>query len=142
VTAGKVIDTVDDVSDTSKALKAVDAVDDTKDSLKVAEAVDDVRDTGRLTDKIASQSVTADDIIFSDKFKKGNYVNQVSQRGWNNQMIADTINNPVKTTKGYNSYTKSGVTNFYIDDIHYVAVDDSNGKVIQIADLAKTNWRN
>ncbi|MBF0777097.1 MULTISPECIES: pre-toxin TG domain-containing protein, partial [unclassified Streptococcus] len=42
VTAGKVIDTVDDVSDTSKALKAVDAVDDTKDSLKVAEAVDDV----------------------------------------------------------------------------------------------------
>ncbi|MGT2969259.1 hypothetical protein ACVR0Z_08770, partial [Streptococcus azizii] len=40
--AGKVIDTVDDVSDASKALKAVDAVDDTKDSLKVAEAVDDV----------------------------------------------------------------------------------------------------
>ncbi len=44
VTAGKVIDTVDDVSDTSKALKAVDTVDDTKDSLKVAEAVDDVGD--------------------------------------------------------------------------------------------------
>ncbi|MBF0776541.1 hypothetical protein BVE84_08830 [Streptococcus azizii] len=45
VTAGKVIDTVDDVSDTSKALKAVDAVDDTKDSLKAAETVDDVGDT-------------------------------------------------------------------------------------------------
>ncbi|MBF0786851.1 MULTISPECIES: ribonuclease domain-containing protein [unclassified Streptococcus] len=44
-TAGKVIDTLDNVSDASKALKAVDTVGDTKDALKVAEAADDVQDT-------------------------------------------------------------------------------------------------
>ena len=47
----------------------------------------------------------------------------------------------MKTTKGCNKYTKSTVTNYYIDDIHYVAVDDSTGKVIQIADLTKSNWK-
>nr|WP_306299860.1 MULTISPECIES: RHS repeat-associated core domain-containing protein [unclassified Streptococcus] len=46
-TAGKVIDTIDNVSDASKALKAVDTVDDTKDALKVAEAVDDVSDVSK-----------------------------------------------------------------------------------------------
>ncbi|MBF0779018.1 colicin E5-related ribonuclease, partial [Streptococcus cuniculi] len=133
-TAAKTIDTVDDVSDATRAYSA-------SKGLKTADAIDDVGDAGRLIDKIASQSVTADDIIYSDKFKKGDYVNQVSRRGWDNQMIADTINNPVKTTKGYNSYTNSSVTNYYIDDIHYVAVDDSNGKVIQIADLGDSGWR-
>ncbi len=88
-----------------------------------------------------SNQVIADDIIFSNKFSKKDYLGQVVERGWNNQMIADTINNPVKTTKGYNKYTNSSVTNYYIDDIHYVAIDDSTGKVIQIADLKDSDWR-
>ncbi|MBF0788318.1 hypothetical protein IR123_10595 [Streptococcus sp. 19428wC2_LYSM12] len=46
-TAGKVIDTLDNVSDASKALKAVDTVDDTKDALKVAGIVDEASDIGR-----------------------------------------------------------------------------------------------
>ncbi|HEL1634487.1 hypothetical protein HO663_05900 [Streptococcus suis] len=33
------------------------------------------------------------------------------------------------------------VTNYYIDEIHYVAVDDSTKKVIQISDLNNPNWK-
>ncbi|MBF0788316.1 hypothetical protein IR123_10585, partial [Streptococcus sp. 19428wC2_LYSM12] len=57
-TAGKVIDTLDNVSDASKALKAVDTVDDTKDALKVAEAadtVDDVGDSSKIIEGVDSR---------------------------------------------------------------------------------------
>ena len=92
----------------------------------------------------ASKAAKADvvsEVRFSDKFAHSKYKNQIAERGWDNKKIAETINNPIKTTKGYNKYTKSTVTNYYIDDIHYVAVDDSTGKVIQIADLTNPNWK-
>jgi len=64
-----------------------------------------------------STQLTADDIKFSDKFSKPAYKNQITERGWTNRKIADTIN--------VNKYT---------------AVDDVTGKVIQVADLNKADW--
>ena len=121
---GKVLDATDDV---------VDTFNHVSDVAKTTDKLDDVGDVAK--------TLTADDIIFSDKFSKVNYSSQVLDRGWNNQKIADTINNPVKTTPGYNKYTNSSVTNYYIDEIHYVAVDDSTKKVIQISDLNNPNWK-
>ena len=83
---------------------------------------------------------TADDIIFSDKFAKLKYKTQVADRGWNTDMIADTINNLVKTGTSVNTHTGNSVTVSYINDVHYVAVDDVTGKIIQVADLAKPDW--
>lgn len=91
---------------------------------------------------VLKNKVSPDDIVFSNKFKKSDYKDQVTKIGWDNHKIADTINNPVKTKKGYNKYSDSTVTHYYIDDIHYVSVDDSNGKIIQIADLADEEWKN
>ncbi|HFI0357140.1 TPA: colicin E5-related ribonuclease [Streptococcus suis] len=124
---GKILDATDDV---------VDTFDHVSDVAKTTDKLDDVEDVGDV-----AKTLTADDIIFSDKFSKSNYSSQVLDRGWNNQKIADTINNPVKTTSGYNKYTNSSVTNYYIDEIHYVAVDDSTKKVIQISDLNNPNWK-
>lgn len=87
-----------------------------------------------------STQLTADDIKFSDKFSKPAYKNQITERGWTNRKIADTINNPVKTGMSVNKYTGNSVTVYYIDDVHYVAVDDVTGKVIQVADLNKADW--
>lgn len=56
-------------------------------------------------------------------------------------MIANTMNNPVKTTKSVNKKTGNSVTNYYINATHYVAVDDITGKVIQVSKLAKTDWK-
>lgn len=86
--------------------------------------------------------LTADDIVFSDKFKLSKYKNQPAKIGWTNQKIADVINNPMKTTSSINKATGHKVTNYYINDIHYVAVDDITGKVIQIADLNDFEWVN
>lgn len=120
----------------TKVSKIADVVDDASDATKAAKAVDKVDGVGDV-----KKILTEEDIIFSDKFSKANYSSQVLDRGWNNQKIADTINNPVKTTSGYNKYTNSSVTNYYIDEIHYVAVDDSTKKVIQISDLNNPNWK-
>jgi len=49
-------------------------------------------------------------------------------------------NNPVKTGTSVNKYTGNSFTVYYIDDVHYVAVDDVTGKVIQVADLNKADW--
>src|SRR5690606_11621880 len=57
-----------------------------------------------------STQLTADDIKFSDKFSKPAYKNQITERGWTNRKIADTINNPVKTGTSVNKYTGNSVT--------------------------------
>ena len=129
-----------------KALDAVDAVNDASKVAKVADKANDASKATKAVDKAsdASKAAKADvvsEVRFSDKFAHSKYKNQIAERGWDNKKIAETINNPIKTTKGYNKYTKSTVTNYYIDDIHYVAVDDSTGKVIQIADLTNPNWK-
>lgn len=84
--------------------------------------------------------VTLDTLEFSDKFKRGDYKNQVFDRGWTNEMIVDTINNPIKTSSSVNKATGNTVTNYYINETHYIAVDDVTNKVIQVADLTKI-WK-
>lgn len=85
--------------------------------------------------------VSAKDIVFSDKFKKPGYKNQVSERGWTNESIAKTINNPYKTDKSTNKYTGNSVTVYFKNKTHYVAVDDGTRKVIQVSDLNKADWK-
>lgn len=86
-------------------------------------------------------SLTGKDITFSDKFSKPAYKNQVADRGWTNDSIAKAINNPVKTGKSKNPYTGNEVTLYYVNNVHYVAVDKGTGKVIQVADLNKADWK-
>ncbi|WP_162515317.1 colicin E5-related ribonuclease [Paenibacillus pinistramenti] len=85
--------------------------------------------------------LTGRDITFSDKFSKPAYKNQVADRGWTNDSIADARNNPVKIGTSKNPYTGNDVTLYYVDDVHYVAVDNGTGKVIQVADLNKADWK-
>ncbi|MEW9992787.1 colicin E5-related ribonuclease [Clostridium butyricum] len=89
----------------------------------------------------AKAEITAGDISFSDKFSKPQYKNQVADRGWTNESIANIRNNPYKTGTTTNKYTGNSVTLYYSDDVHYVAVDNGTGKVIQVADLNKADWK-
>lgn len=86
-------------------------------------------------------SIKASNITFSDKFSKPKYKNQVQDRGWSNQMIADVINNPYKVGNSKNPYTNNGVTLYYKNNVHYVAINNGTGKVIQVADLKKADWK-
>jgi ElaB/YqjD/DUF883 family membrane-anchored ribosome-binding protein len=103
----------------------------------------DTKGTGKNKSDSYSKNtiIRSEDIEFSDKFNKGRFKNQVQERGWTRDMIADTINNPYKTEKSINKYTGNSVTVYFKDEIHYVAVDDGTGKVIQVSDLNKPNWK-
>ena len=116
----------------------VDVVKNTDDIVDVVKQSDDVAEGMSVANKIENGvQVNADDIVFSDKFSGKNYTNQVTERGWNNELIANTINNPTQTKKSINKATGNTSTHYYLNDTHYVAVDDVTGKVIQIADLTK-----
>ncbi|WP_164931522.1 colicin E5-related ribonuclease [Longirhabdus pacifica] len=73
-------------------------------------------------------------------FSKGAYKTQVADRGWTNDSIADAMNSPYKTGKSENKYTGNSVTAYFVDDVHYVAVDAVTGKVIQVSDLNEDVW--
>ncbi|MGP3611029.1 colicin E5-related ribonuclease, partial [Anoxybacteroides rupiense] len=98
---------------------------------------------GKVAKKVLRKGtckISAKDIVFSDKFKKSKYKNQVAKRGWTKESIAKTINNPYKITKAVNKYTGNSVTVYYKDKRHYVGVDDGTGKVIQVSDLNDPYW--
>lgn len=78
--------------------------------------------------------------MYSDKFNNSKYKNQVKTRGWTNESIADMINNPHKTGSSVNKYTGNSVTVYYKDNVHYVAIDNGTGKVIQVSDLNRKHW--
>ncbi len=84
--------------------------------------------------------ISPGDIQFSDKFSKGKFKNQVAERGWTNQSIAEVINEPFKKGTSINKYTKNSVTVYYVNDTHYVAVDDITKKVIQVSDRFDDEW--
>ncbi|MCI8271292.1 MAG: hypothetical protein HFG16_03155 [Erysipelotrichaceae bacterium] len=85
--------------------------------------------------------ISADDIKYSDKFSKGAYVNQVTERGWSNQKIADTINNPYKVVDSVNTFTGNPAKAYFINEIHYVVIDTITNKVVQVSDLADDFWK-
>lgn len=53
----------------------------------------------------------------------------MAERGWTNEKIADAINNPVKVGESVNKATDNKVKLYFIDDVHYVAVDTATGNV-------------
>lgn len=68
------------------------------------------------------------------------YEDQVAQRGWTKQQIADAINNPYKVADSVNKFTGNPAKVYYIDEVHYVVIDTVTRKVVQISDLLKDNW--
>ncbi len=99
---------------------------------------DDMGGAGNAGRKV--KKVNADEITYSDKFNNSKYKNQVKTRGWTNESIADVINNPHKTGSSVNKYTGNSVTVYYKDNVHYVAIDNGTGKVIQVSDLNRKHW--
>lgn len=93
------------------------------------------------TDEVSK--VKAEDVVFSDKFSKGKFKNHVAERGWTNEKIADAINNAVKVGESVNKANKATgneVELYFVDDIHYVAIDTGTEKFIQVTDLNKADW--
>jgi len=61
---------------------------------------------------------------------------------YRNTRMMKTLTETVRRTEMATRRTGNMMTRaiYYIDDVHYVAVDDVTGKVIQVADLNKADW--
>jgi len=99
--------------------------------------------TGKIFEKAAgmiattiskhTENIGASDIVFSDKFSKPAYKDQVAKRGWTIEKIANAINNPLKKSSSINKATGNSVTRYYVDDV--------TKKIIQVADMNKDVWK-
>lgn len=87
--------------------------------------------------------VAGEGIKFSNKLSVEQWLKQVSSRGWNEEMLANTINNPYTTRTALNRYGSSAgspATAYYNQSGSYVVVDDISGKIIQVSDFFNPNW--
>ncbi len=87
--------------------------------------------------------VAGEGIKFSNKLSPEQWLKQVSSRGWNEEMLANTINNPYTTRTAFNRYGSSvgsPATAYYNQNGAYVVVDDISGKIIQVSDFFNPNW--
>lgn len=88
----------------------------------------------------AGSKVTSNDIQFSDKLSNAQWQKQINSRGWSNDSIANTINEPYTTRVATNRATGNSATTFYNQNGSYIIRDNVTGKVIQVSDVANPNW--
>ena len=84
--------------------------------------------------------LTGNDIQFSNKLTSSQWQRQISSRGWNNDSIANTINNPFTTRAATNRTTGNAATAFYNKNGSYVIRDNVTGKVVQVSNMNASNW--
>ena len=60
--------------------------------------------------------------------------NQMSSRGWTEQLIRDTVDNPFTTRQSINKATGNPATVFYTEQGSYVIADDITNEIVQISD--------
>lgn len=73
---------------------------------------------------------------------------QMSRRGWNKELMAETIDNPhrTKTTKD-SRYKPDGqrrddpATAYIRADGSYVVLNDETGEIVQVSDRDNPDWR-
>lgn len=66
----------------------------------------------------------------TDKIK-----DQMIERGWNPEKIQDVLSNPFTTRESVNKATNNPATAYYMQNGHYVVVDDVTEDIIQISNL-------
>ena len=74
---------------------------------------------------------------------------QMSKRGWTEESIHETIDNPVRTVAardtrwfpGADKALNDPATAYYSSDGGYVVRNDNTGEIVQISNKFKPNWK-
>ena len=66
--------------------------------------------------------------------------NQIAERGWSEESIVDTVNNPSATRSSINKSNGNSATAYYDSDGNYVVVDDETGQIVQMQDKGADDW--
>ncbi len=130
-------------------------VDETIDAIKAAvkhadETADAVKAAGKHVDKVedAINGVTIERKLLSDEIKfesptksYGKVQNQIKNRGWTQESIKNTVDNPFQTRNAINRATGNGATAYYDIDGDYVIIDNVTKEIVQISDKFDPEWK-
>ena len=84
----------------------------------------------------------SDELTFGNKTKSNTkLLNQMQQRGWTEQLVKETVDNPYTTRVSTNLATNQTATVFYTSRGAYVIVDDVTKEVVQISsNIDPASW--
>jgi hypothetical protein len=105
---------------------------------------------GKSSGKAASSKSVSPDKVCKETgviYDKPKIENQMKQRGWTRQDVADVIKNPYATRRGYDvSHDSKGgkntgmTTTYYRQDGNSVVVNRATNKLIHITNINKPGW--
>ena len=108
-----------------------------KKSLK--KTADDIMDVGS---KGGTSSIKSADLIFGSSTKsKQKLMSQMDSRGWSEELLNNTVDNPYTIRISMNKATGNPATVFYTQRGSYVIVDDITKQIVQISDnINPSTW--
>ena len=66
--------------------------------------------------------------------------NQLKKRGWTQESVQDTVDNPYTTRLSKNLATQNSATVYYNKDGSYVILDDITNEIVQISNRYDPRW--
>ena len=120
-------------ADTSKLTKS--EMESWTNFLKEAGVAEDVIKGGTST-------IKSSDLVFGSSTKSTQkLMNQMNSRGWTEDLIRNTVDNPYTIRTSVNKATGNSATVFYTQQGSYVIVDDVTKAIVQISDnINPSTW--
>ena len=87
-------------------------------------------------------TITSSDLVFGSSTKSAQkLMNQMNSRGWTEDLIRNTVDNPYTIRTSVNKATGNSATVFYTQQGSYVIVDDVTKAIVQISDnINPSTW--
>lgn len=83
----------------------------------------------------SGSSITGDAVVFGSATKSEEKVRrQMERRGWTEEDVRQTVDNPYTIRKSENKATGNSATVYYTKEGAYVTVDDVTNEIVQISD--------
>lgn len=92
-------------------------------------------------DKPKITTIDGEDLVFGSEAKSEKKLRkQMEKRGWTEDSVKETVDNPYTTRNSVNKATDNSATVYYTEEGAYVIVDDVTHEVVQISDKNDSNW--
>ena len=98
--------------------------------------------TGREVVEGGSSTIKSSELVFGSSTKSTQkLMNQMNSRGWTEDLIRNTVDNPYTIRTSVNKATGNSATVFYTQQGSYVIVDDVTKAIVQISDnINPSTW--
>lgn len=109
---------------------------------KYAEEVKAVEKEAGEVEGGSTSTIKSSDLVFGSSTKSTQkLMNQMNSRGWTEDLVRNTVDNPYTIRASVNKATGNSATVFYTQQGSYVIVDDVTKAIVQISDnINPSTW--